>query len=125
MNKFDFSARKAQLQAIVTIGEGSEDRKSPERKASARAQRKLKLISVVEELLANVKPDTKLSEETMEYLKGLSEVHAGGVKLEIEIGDNLWDLLQRYRDVKDLYKKILKWCDENNAQIIEAEIVAK
>lgn len=124
MNKFDFSARKAQLVAVVKAAEGIKDRKDAKRKAAARAARKLHQIAVFEELSAKVDFDT-LSKDTQEYILGLTVEYTPGVQLDIQIGDSLVDLLEEYKDVRDLYKKILKWCDQNNAKIDGVNIVAK
>lgn len=124
MNKFDFSARKAQLDAIVNEAKGIKDRKDAKRKAAARATRKLQQIAVFEELLGMVDV-AKLSEKTQEYINGLTVEYKPGVQLDIQIGDSLVDLLEEYKDVRDLYKKILKWCEQNNAKIDGVNIVAK
>ena len=125
MSKFDFSARVAQLKAAVKAAEGITDRKSAERKAAARAQRKLNQIAVMQELLASLKPDTKLSEKTAEYINSLTVEYKPGVQLDIQIGDSLVDLLEEYKEVRDLYKKILKWCEQNDAKIDGVKIVKK
>lgn len=117
MNKFDFSARKAQLNAIVKAAEGIKDRKSKERKAAARATRKLSQIAVFEEMLALMPKDAKLTEDTQEYIKSLTVEYTPGTQLEIQAGDSLIELLEEYKDVKDLYKKILKWCEKNDCHI--------
>lgn len=120
----NFDARKVQLQAVVKAAEGIKDRKSTERKAAARAQRKLRQIAVFEELLDGFNV-AELSDDSYEYIQSLTEEYTPGTKLDIQIGDNLMELLEEYKDVKDLYKKILKWCDKNGAQIKGTEIVAK
>ena len=122
MNKFDFSARVAQLNAVVKAAEGIKDRKSKERKAAARATRKLAQIAVFEELSAKVDFST-LSEATQEYIVGLTVEYTPGVQLDIQPGDSLIELLEEYKDVKDLYKKILKWCEKNNCRIDGVNIV--
>ena len=122
MNKFDFSARVAQLNAVVKAAEGIKDRKSKERKAAARAARKLAQIAVFEELSAKVDFNT-LSEATQEYIVGLTVEYTPGVQLDIQPGDSLIELLEEYKDVKDLYKKILKWCEKNNCRIDGVNIV--
>ena len=122
MNKFDFSARVAQLDAVVKAAEGIKDRKSKERKAAARATRKLAQIAVFEELSAKVDFNT-LSEATQEYIVGLTVEYTPGVQLDIQPGDSLIELLEEYKDVKDLYKKILKWCEKNNCRIDGVNIV--
>ena len=122
MNKFDFSARVAQLGAIVKAAEGIKDRKSKERKAAARATRKLQQIAVFEELSAKVDFST-LSEAAQEYIVGLTVEYTPGVQLDIQPGDSLIELLEEYKDVKDLYKKILKWCEKNDCHIDGVNIV--
>lgn len=123
MAKFDFSARRAQLDAIVKVAEGIKDRKSTERKAAARAQRKLRQISAIEELLKNLVKDAKLSEDTQDYISTLTEEYTPGTSIDVQEGDNLIELLEEYKDVKDLYKKILKQCEKKGLQIKGTEIV--
>lgn len=121
--KFDFSARKAQLEAIVKSAEGIKDRKSAERKAAARASRKLRQISAIEELLKNLADGSKLSEDTTEYISTLTEEYTPGTSIDVQEGDNLIELLEKYKDVKDLYKTILKQCEKKGLQIKGTEIV--
>lgn len=123
MSKFDFSARVAQLKAVVKAAEGIKDRKSAERKAAARATRKLTQISVMQELLGLIPTDAQLSEATTEYIKSLTVEYTPGVQLDIQPGDSLIELLEEYKEVKDLYKKILKWCEKNNCRIDGVNIV--
>lgn len=121
--KFDFSARKAQLEAIIKSAEGIKDRKSTERKAAARASRKLRQISAIEELLKNLAEGSKLSEDTTEYISTLTEEYTPGTSIDVQEGDNLIELLEEYKDVKDLYKKILKQCEKKGLQIKGTEII--
>lgn len=125
MSKFNFSARVAQLDAIVKEAKGIKDRKDAKRKAAARAARKLQQIAVFQELLKLIPADAKLSDKAAEYINSLTVEYKPGVQLDIQIGDSLVDLLKEYKDVRDLYKKILKWCDQNNAKIDGVNIVAK
>lgn len=122
MSKFDFSARVAQLRAVVKAAEGIKDRKSKERKAAARATRKLAQIAVFEEMLSLLPKDAKLTEDTESYIIGLTVEYTPGTQLEIQPGDSLIELLEEYKDVKDLYKKILKWCEKNDCHIDGTEI---
>lgn len=116
----NFETRLQQLEAIVNAAEGISDRKSPERKAAARAARRIKLIR----LLEHIDPAT-LDDDEWETLQSYSVEYSPATKIDIQIGDDLIELLETYKDVKDLYKKILKWCDNNNAQIQGTKIVAK
>lgn len=116
----NFETRLQQLEAIVNAAEGISDRKSPERKAAARAARRIKLIK----LLEHIDPAT-LDDDEWETLQSYSVEYSPATKIDIQIGDDLIELLETYKDVKDLYKKILKWCDNNDAQISGTTIVAK
>lgn len=116
----NFESRLQQLEAIVSAAQGISDRKSPERKAAARASRRIKLIK----LLEHIDPAT-LNDDEWETLQSYSVEYSPATHLDIQLGDNLITLLDTYKDVKDLYKKILKWCEANNAQINGTVIEAK
>lgn len=121
---FDFKGRMAQLNVIVEAAVGNTDRKSPERKAAARAQRKLKQISAFEELLRLIPKDAELSEDTSDYINSLATGHSAST-IDVQEGDSLIELLEEYKDVRDLYKKILKQCERKGLQIKGTEIVKK
>lgn len=121
---FDFKGRMAQLNEIVEAAVGNTDRKSPERKAAARAQRKLKQLEAFEELLRLIPKDAELSEDTSDYINSLTTEYSAST-IDVQEGDSLIELLEEYKDVRDLYKKILKQCERKGLQIKGTEIVKK
>lgn len=112
--------RKQQLEAVLAAV-NKDDEKSV--KAARRAQRKLNYIIAFDELMQYVPKGTELSKTTKAVYEQLNALYTPGVKIEVSIGMTLVEFLEKNKDVKDCYKKLLKWCDKNNARIDGMNIV--
>ena len=112
--------RKQQLEAVLAAV-NKDDEKSV--KAAKRAQRKLNYILAFDELMQYVPEGTKLSETTKHVYEQLNALYTPGVQIEVSIGMTLVEFLEKNKDVKDCYKKLLKWCDKNGAKIDGMNIV--
>lgn len=114
--------RKDQLQAVIDSADKNDEASV---KAARRAQRRLNYILAFDELMQYVPEDAKLSDNTKTLYESLNSLYTPGVRIEVAIGMSLMEFLEKNKDIKDCYKKLLKWCDSNNAKIDGTQIVAK
>lgn len=106
--------RKQQLEAILANVDKNDEKSV---KAGRRAQRKLNYIMAFDELMQYVPEGTELSETTKAVYEQLNALYTPGVKIEVSIGMTLVEFLEKNKDVKDCYGKLLKWCEKNHAKI--------
>lgn len=82
-----------------------------------------RLWLIIQELISTNKDDKEivLSEESMEYITQ----HTNNKRCSVVVseGDDLLSLLEKYKDVKDVYGKIMKSCAEQNLKIEGNKIV--
>lgn len=112
--------RKQQLEAILSNVDKNDEKSV---KAGRRAQRKLNYIIAFDELMQYVPEGTELSETTKAVYEQLNALYTPGVKIDVSIGMTLVEFLEKNKDVKDCYGKLLKWCERNNAKIDGMNIV--
>lgn len=67
--------------------------------------------------------DVTFSDTIMKYFEECSAGIKRGVTVEVHEGDNALELLDRYKDVKDIWNKIKKACDDAGLKIVGSNIV--
>lgn len=82
-----------------------------------------RLWLIIQELISSNKDDKDvvLSEENMEYI--IQYTNNKRCNVVVSEGDDLLSLLEKYKDVKDIYGKIMKSCSEQNLKIEGNKIV--
>lgn len=112
--------RKQQLEAVLAAVDEKNEKSV---KAGRRAKRRLNYILAFDELMQYVPKGTELSETTKQVYEQLNALYTPGVQIEVSVGMTLVEFLEKNKDVKDCYKKLLKWCDKNSAKIDGMNIV--
>lgn len=115
MNKFDTLERvmdtvetlKAEVAAAKDAG-----------KSIGRLQRKAKLLNIIGELIEAYAPEEFELKTAGDLEQALNPKKGKKVVLEVNKGDKLMDLLNKYADVKDVYARIQKTCAEKGLKIV-------
>ena len=114
--KLDAAGRIAQLEQQIKTRE-SED------KSTGSQERKLRLVKLVVEMSEHLDPTYRLSDESAKTLEGLLKEYTPGVSITVKEGDDLIQLLEANKSVKNLYAKILKSCEKQGLIIKGTKIV--
>lgn len=115
-NKVSAQGRIAQLEKQIA------DRAAEDKKTGSQ-ERKLRIVKLVVEMSEHLDKEYKLSDEGAKTLEGLLAEYTPGVHIEVKEGDNLIQLLEANKDVKNLYQKILKSCEKQGLKIDGVNIV--
>lgn len=92
--------------------------------AERRAKRKDDYKSAIQQLVDHLDcPIEKLDDVTQRFIQVMLGEYKPKQIITITAGDNLIELLEKYKDVKDLYKKILKRCEEQGLKLEGTKIV--
>lgn len=110
------NVRVAQLEATI------KEREDKGLKTGSQ-KRKLGIVNLVLEMQSLLPADAKLSAASSEVLERLLAEYTPGTHIEVKEGDNLAELLEANKDVKDLYKKILKSCEKQGLKLDGLKIV--
>lgn len=84
-------------------------------KMQKRNAKKLAMKNAINDLIANV-DKTKLDKNTLAWIDKFTNSKPHN-KLVVNVGDDLIELLNKYPNTKNLYGKILKWCESNGCKI--------
>ena len=87
-------------------------------KSIGRLQRKAKLLGIIANLIEEYCPDEFTLKTAADLEQALNPKKGKRVVIEVNRGDKVMDLLQKYADVKDLYKKIQTACAEKGLSIV-------
>lgn len=115
MNKFETLERV--LDTVETLKQEVAVNKE-NGKSIGRLQRKAKLLGIIADLIEQYCPDEFTLKTAADLEQALNPKKGKKIVLEINKGDKLMDLLQKYADVKDVYAKIQKACAEKGLKII-------
>ena len=86
--------------------------------------KEMKLWCIIQSLLSMPgDEDVTLNDTIMKYFEECSAGIKRGVTVEVHEGDNALELLDRYRDVKDIWNKIKKACDDAGLKIVGSNVV--
>ena len=86
--------------------------------------KEMKLWCIIQALLAIPgDDDVTLNDTIMKYFEECSAGIKRGVTVEVHEGDNALELLDRYKDVKDIWNKIKKACDDAGLKIVGSNVV--
>ena len=86
--------------------------------------KEMKLWCIIQALLAMPgDDDVTFSDTIMKYFEECSAGIKRGVTVEVHEGDNALELLDRYKDVKDIWNKIKKACDDAGLKIVGSNVV--
>lgn len=105
-NTLTAEARIAQLETLIAAREA-------EGKKVGSQNRKLKLVKLVKHLVELVDTSKLTAEELMTLDGLLSEYTGHRYNVEIQLGDTLLGLWQKYSDVPKLKERIDKTCEAN------------
>lgn len=105
-NTLTAEARIAQLETLIAAREA-------EGKKVGSQNRKLKLVKLVKHLVELVDTSKLTAEELMTLDGLLSEYTGHRYNVEIQLGDTLLGLWQKYSDVPKLKERIDKACEAN------------
>ena len=89
---------------------------SAQRRKDRRANWKAAALEIIDQLTAKQAYDT-LSDDAKHLLELLSGDPRALVTVSCHAGDKLMDLLQQYKDVKDCYGKLARFCEKNGLKI--------
>lgn len=107
-----------ELEQLVEVKSGN---KNPD---YYKTLKEMKLWSIIGALLAIPgDDDIPLSDTIMKYFEECSAGIKRGVTVEVHEGDNALELLDRYKDVKDIWNKIKKACDDAGLKIVGSNVV--
>lgn len=87
-------------------------------KSIGRLQRKAKLLGIIADLIEQYCPEEFTLKTASDLEQALYPKKGKKISLEVNAGDKLIDLLQKYEDVKDAYTKIKKTCEEKGLKIV-------
>lgn len=86
--------------------------------------KEMKLWCIIQALLAMPgDDDVTFSDTIMKYFEECSAGIKRGVTVEVHEGDNALELLDRYKDVKDIWNKIKRACDDAGFKIVGSNVV--
>ena len=107
-----------ELEALVDVKSGN---KNPD---YYKTLKEMKLWRIIQALLAIPgDDDVTLNDTIMKYFEECSAGIKHGVTVEVHEGDNALELLDRYKDVKDIWNKIKKACDDAGLKIVGSNVV--
>lgn len=95
--------------------------KAKERRADRRQNWKAAML----EIQSLLPKDAKLSEDAQHLIALLTGDPRALVTVSCVPGDKLMDLLQKYKDVKDCYGKLARYCEKNGMVIDMATATIK
>lgn len=85
--------------------------------------KEMKLWCIIQSLLAVCPQDITFNETIEQYFKECSAGVKRGTVIEVHEGDNALELLDKYKDVKDIWNKLKKACDDAGLKIEGSNIV--
>ena len=87
--------------------------------------KEMKLWRIIQALLAMLDggDDVTFNDTIMEYFEECSAGIKRGVTVEVHEGDNALELLDKYKDVKDIWNKIKKACNDAGLKIVGSNVV--
>ena len=89
-----------------------------------KALKEMKLWRIIQTLLTMLDGDDVTFNDTiMEYFEECSAGIKRGTVIEVHEGDNALELLDKYKDVKDVWNKLKKACDDAGLKIVGSDIV--
>lgn len=95
-------------------GDRSENTLSTQLYQTKRERRVLRLIC---NLLTNESILSDEDKDTLVLITTLESERTRGTIISVKKGDVLSEVLERYKDVKDLFKKLQSYCEKNNLVI--------
>lgn len=110
--------KATELEQLVDVKSGN---KNPD---YYKTLKEMKLWCIIQALLAMPGDDDVVFNDTI--MKYFEECAAGvkhGTVIEVHEGDNALELLDKYKDVKDIWNKIKKACDNAGLKIVGSDIV--
>lgn len=107
-----------ELEMLVSVKSGN---KNPD---YYKTLKEMKLWRIIQALLAMPGDDDVTFNDTiMEYFEECSAGIKRGTVIEVHEGDNALELLDKYKDVKDIWNKLKKACDDAGLKIVGSDIV--
>ena len=107
-----------ELEALVEAKSGN---KNPD---YYKTLKEMKLWCIIQALLAMPgDDDVTFSDTIMKYFEECSAGIKRGTVIEVHEGDNALELLDKYKDVKDIWNKLKKACDDAGLKIVGSDIV--
>lgn len=88
--------------------------------------RDIKQLEVIKELLTIIGDKAEVSITTRDVLESLTTLTSerkARYTVEVNEGDNVLELLEKYKDVKDIYSKIKKAAEEKGLKIAGTSVV--
>lgn len=89
-----------------------------------KTQKEFRMWKIVQGLLEDMgEGEVHLTEEVQGYFSLLTMGDSNRVVIEVHEGDNVLELLDKYKDVKDVWNKIKKVCDTAGLKIVGSSVV--
>lgn len=87
--------------------------------------KEFKLWQIITGLLNTMEDDKeiKINATLQDYFIELSQGGKRGTQIIVQEGDNVLQLLDKYKDIKDVWNKLKKACDESGLKIVGSDIV--
>ena len=70
-----------------------------------------------------VESEVHITEEVQNYFSLLTMDGPNKIVIEVHEGDNALELLDKYKDVKDIWNKLKKACDNAGLKIVGSSVV--
>lgn len=87
--------------------------------------KEMKYCAFIKQLMMYKYPDeTDIGQEDEEWVSQLFNAKTRTI-VKVHEGDNVLDLLDKYKDVKDVYNKIKKACEDSGLVMVGSDIVRK
>ena len=106
-----------ELEMLVDVKSGN---KNPD---YYKTLKEMKLWRIIQTLLAMLDDDVTFNDTIMEYFEECSTGIKRGTVIEVHEGDNALELLDKYKDVKDIWNKLKKACNDAGLKIVGSNVV--
>lgn len=86
--------------------------------------RERRTVALIKELLTDNTTLSDASISTLNLLITPTEQRIMSTKVTCKEGDNLIDILEKYKDVKDVYGKLMRFCEQNGLKLVDGVITS-
>lgn len=89
------------------------------KKTFGRIRRKVQLLGIIQELIEVYCPEEFTLKKQADLMQALNPKKGRrSITIEVNEGDKVMDILTKYADVKDIYKKVQEACAQQGLKIV-------
>lgn len=89
-----------------------------------KTQKEFRMWKIIQSLLEDIgEGEVHITEEVQNYFSLLTMDGPNKIVIEVHEGDNALELLDKYKDVKDIWNKLKKACDNAGLKIVGSSVV--